>query len=237
MLTDVLQPAESARAAIGYGGLFYGVYAGLVTDVKDPDGQGRVRVRLPWSPDSSGKSYEAWARLATLMAGNNRGAWFVPDVGDEVLLAFEAGEPRRPYVVGALWNGKDAPPEAMDGSGNNYKKTLRSRNGVIVTLDDQDGQESLTLKTPGGQSVTLEDGPGRIVISDSNGNTVELASSGISVTASAKVSVTASQLEVSAAMVTVNAGMSKFSGVVQADTVITNSVVSSSYTPGAGNIW
>ncbi len=237
MTADLLDAVAHARVSRGYGGLFYGVYAALVTDIVDPDGQGRVRVKLPWSPDASGKSYEAWARLSTFMAGNNRGAWFVPDDGDEVLVAFEAGDPRRPYVLGTLWNGKDAPPESMDGAGNNYKKTLRSRNGVIVTLDDSDGRESLTLTTPAGQSVKLEDGPGRIEIKDSNGNTVELASAGVTVTASAKVTVQASQVEISAGMVTVNAGMSKFSGVVQADTVITNSVVSSSYTPGAGNIW
>jgi hypothetical protein len=140
-------------------------------------------------------------------------------------------------VLGGLWNGKDAPPASMDGSGRNDKKVLRSRNGVIVTLNDESGRESLTLETPGGQSVKLQDGPGKIEIRDSNGNSIELASSGITVTASAKVTVQASTVEISAGMVTVNAGMSKFSGVVQADTVITNSVVSASYTPGAGNIW
>jgi uncharacterized protein involved in type VI secretion and phage assembly len=140
-------------------------------------------------------------------------------------------------VLGALWNGQDAAPESMDGSGRNEKKVLRSRNGVIVTMDDADGRESLTLSTPGGQSLKLQDGPGKVEITDSNGNTVELASAGITVTSSAKVTVQASTVEVSAGMVTVNAGMSKFSGVVQADTVITNSVVSASYTPGAGNIW
>jgi hypothetical protein len=125
----------------------------------------------------------------------------------------------------------------MDGSGKNYKKVIRSRNGVKITLDDQDGQEKLIAETPGGQKITLQDGPGLIHIEDSNGNSVKLETSGITITAAAKVTVNASQLEVSAGMVTVNAGMSKFSGVVQADTVITNSVVSASYTPGAGNIW
>jgi uncharacterized protein involved in type VI secretion and phage assembly len=214
----------------------YGVYPAQVTDIKDPDQQGRVKVRLPWAPDS-GAGYEAWARLATFMAGADRGAWFIPDVNDEALIAFEGGDPRRPYVVGALWNGEDSPPETMDGAGNNFKKTLRSRNGVRLTLDDNDGQESLTLETPGGQTVILKDGPGSIEIRDSNGNSVKLDSGGVTVTASAKVTINASTVEVSAGMVTVNAGMSKFSGVVQADTVITNAVVSSSYTPGAGNIW
>jgi uncharacterized protein involved in type VI secretion and phage assembly len=237
MLAGVLDPAIEARASRGYGGLFYGVYAALVTDITDPDGQGRVRIRLPWSKDASGKAYEAWARLATFMAGNNRGGWFIPDVQDEVLVAFEAGDTRHPYVLGGLWNGSDAPPESMDQAGKNAKKTLRSRNGVVITLDDTDGQESLTLTTPAGQTVKLQDGPGKIDVQDSNGNTVELASSGITVTAGAKVTVQAGQVEISAGMLTVNAGMSKFSGVVQADTVITNSVVSVSYTPGAGNIW
>jgi uncharacterized protein involved in type VI secretion and phage assembly len=197
-----------------------------------------VKVKLPWSPDgSNGAGYEAWARVATLMAGKNRGTWFVPDVNDEVLVVFAAGDARQPFVVGALWNGQDSPPETMDGAGNNFKKVVRSRNGVKITLDDQDGQEQLILETPGGQKVTLKDGPGSVAIEDSNGNSIRLETAGITVTASAKVTVNASTVAISAGMVTVDAGMSRFSGVVQADTVITNSVVSASYTPGAGNIW
>jgi uncharacterized protein involved in type VI secretion and phage assembly len=219
------------------GARWFGVYPALVTDIADPDNQGRVKVALPWSPDSDGGRYEAWARLATMMAGSGRGSWFVPDADDEVLVGFEGGDPRRPYVLGALWNGSDSPPETMDGAGNNYKKVIRSRNGVQVTLDDTDGQEKLVLETPGGQKLTLKDGPGAATLEDSNGNSVKLESSGITVTASAKVTVNASTAEISAGMLTVNAGMSKFSGVVQAPTVIANSVVSSSYTPGAGNIW
>jgi uncharacterized protein involved in type VI secretion and phage assembly len=171
------------------------------------------------------------------MAGNNRGTWFIPDPNDEVLVAFAGGDPRHPFVIGALWNGQDTPPESMDGAGNNFKKTIRSRNGVKVTLDDSDGRESLTLETPGGQKVTLKDGPGSVEIQDSNGNSIKLESAGITLQASAKVTVQAGTVEVSAGMVNVNAGMSKFSGVVKSDTNITNSTVSSSYTPGAGNIW
>jgi hypothetical protein len=125
----------------------------------------------------------------------------------------------------------------MDGAGNNYKKVLCSRNGVRITLDDQDGQEQLKLETPGGQSVTLKDGPGSVEVVDSNGNSVKLEAAGITINASAKVTINASQVAVSAGMVTVDAGMSRFSGVVQADTVIANSVIGASYTPGAGNIW
>jgi uncharacterized protein involved in type VI secretion and phage assembly len=226
-----------ARVPSGLGGHWYGVYPGLVSDLKDPDGQGRVKVTLPWSPDPGGAKYEAWARLATMMGGNNRGTWFIPDVNDEVLLAFEGGDVRRPYVVGALWNGSDSPPDSMDGAGNNNRKVVRSRNGVKVTLDDRSGQEQMILETPGGQKLTLKDGPGTVEIVDSNGNSIKLEPSGITVNASARVTVKASTVAVSAGMVTVDAAMSKFSGVVQADTVISNSVVSASYTPGAGNIW
>jgi uncharacterized protein involved in type VI secretion and phage assembly len=233
LLDETLQ-AERHHAP---GARWFGVYPALVRDIADPDGQGRVKVSLPWAPDLGGGGYEAWARLGTMMGGANRGTWFVPDTGDEVVVGFEGGDPRRPYVLGGLWNGSDAPPESMDGAGNNYKKVIRSRNGVKLTLDDTDGQEQLVLETPGGQKVTLKDGPGTVTIEDSNGNSVKLEAAGITVTASAKVTVNASTAEISAGMLTVNAGMSKFSGVVQADTVITNSVVSSSYTPGAGNIW
>jgi uncharacterized protein involved in type VI secretion and phage assembly len=215
----------------------YGAYPATVTDIKDPDSQGRIKIKLPWSPDNSGSGYEVWARLAVLMAGNNRGSWFIPDVNDEVVVIFEGGDARRPYVVGAVWNGSDTPPESMDGAGNNFKKVLRSRKGVKLTLDDTDGQEKFIVETPGGQKMTLKDGPGAVEIVDSNGNSIKLESAGITITASAKVTVNASTVEVSAGMVTVNAGMSKFSGVVKCDTLITNSVVSASYTPGAGNIW
>ncbi len=232
-----LEMMLDARLPTGLGGCWYGVYPALVKDIKDPDGLGRVKVALPWSPDPNGSSYEAWARLATLMGGNNRGSWFVPDVNDEVLLVFEGGNPRRPYVIGGLWNGQDAPPQSMDGAGNNYLKVLRSRNGVKITLDDTDGKETLIVETPGGQKMTLQDGPGTVEVVDSNGNSVRMETSGITVNASAKVTINASMVEVSASMVTVNAGMSKFSGVVQADTVITNCIVSTTYTPGAGNIW
>ena len=225
------------RVPAGWGGRWYGVLPALVTDIKDPDNQGRVKVTLPWSPDAQGARYEGWARLATLFGGKDRGSWFVPDVDDEVLVAFEHGDPRRPYVLGGLWNGRDAPPASMDGAGQNNKKVLCSRNGVKITLDDQSGQEQLILETPGGQTITLKDGPGQISLEDSNGNSIKLEAAGITITASAKVTIKASQMAVSAGMVTVDAGMSKFSGVVKADTVISNSVISASYTPGAGNIW
>jgi uncharacterized protein involved in type VI secretion and phage assembly len=221
-------------------GKWYGVYPALVTDIKDPDEQGRVKIELPWM---TGQSYNLenkggghWARLATLMAGDNRGSWFIPEVDDEVLVAFEGGDPSHPYVLGALWNGKDRPPVSMDSRGKNNYKSLKSRNGVQITLDDTDGRESLNLETPAGQKITLTDRNNSVRIEDNNGNSIEFDSKGIFMLASAKVIISSGTVEISAGDFLINAGMAKFAGVVKCDTLITNSVISSSYTPGAGNV-
>ncbi|SEQ07158.1 phage baseplate assembly protein V [Nitrosomonas ureae] len=217
---------------------WWGVHPALVTDIKDPDGQGRVKIKLPWCPDNSGGGYEVWARVAVLMGGNQRGTWFIPDPNDEVLVMFEGGDPRIPYVIGALWNGQDKPPETMDGAGNNFKKTICSRRGVRITLDDIDGAENMILETPGGQKLSLKDGPGVIEIQDSHGNSLKFDASGITLTAASKLTIHAGMsVETNTAIMTTNAGMSKFSGVVKSDTNITSSTVSASYSPGAGNIW
>ncbi|MEL7259826.1 MAG: phage baseplate assembly protein V [Pseudomonadota bacterium] len=232
-----LSPLTDPRAASGLGGQFYGVYPATVVDLADPEGQGRVRVRLPLSPDPGDDGFEAWARIASFMAGADRGAWFQPDVDDEVLVAFEAGNPRRPYVLAGLWNGRDAPPQAMDNASDNHVKVLASRSGVRITMDDSPGAEKYRVETPGGHSIDMDDSGLSITITDSNNNTITMGSDGISISASAKVSVDAGTVEVSAGSVTVNAGMSRFNGTISCDTIIATSVVGTSYTPGAGNIW
>lgn len=214
-----------------------GIFLAKVSSLTDPDGRGRIEVRLHGADGLDGHDAPMWALLMAPFAGPQRGAWWVPDVGDLVAVAFVQGDARMPVVLGGLWHGSAETPESMDGAGNNYLKVLRSRNGVKVTLDDQDGQEKLLLETPGGQKLELKDGPGSCELLDANGNSIKLDNTGITVTASATVTVNAATVKVSAGMVNVDAGMSKFSGVVQCDTLITNAVVSSSYTPGAGNVW
>jgi len=217
------------RSGLEGGAPLFGVYPAQVVAVADPEGQGRVQVSLPWAVDPEAGPLQIWARLATLMAGRGRGTWFVPDVGDEVLVAFEAGDVRRPYVVGALWNGADSPPVSMDGAGDNNLKVIHSRAGVRITLDDTPGDARLICETPNGQRITLEDSARRIKIDDGSGSEIHLSNG--------QITVNASMVTVNAGMVQVNSGMSRFSGVVQCDTLIANSVVSASYTPGAGNIW
>jgi len=211
-----------------------GVYSASVTDNHDPEGLGRVRVRVSALDNVIG-ARGVWARVATLMAGRNRGTLFLPDVGDEVLVAFEAGDQRAPYVLGALWNAKSPPPaEASDAA---TVKLIRSRTGVTIRIRDDNTTGSLVIETPGGQRITLQDGPAAVRVEDANGNVVTMETSGVTVTASATVTLNASSATLNAGMLTVNAGMSRFSGVVQCDTMMSNSVISASYTPGAGNLW
>jgi hypothetical protein len=99
------------------------------------------------------------------------------------------------------------------------------------------GNEQLVIETASGQRITLEESTASVLIEDANGNVIRLDSTGITITSSAKIALSTSQLEINASVVTVNAAMAKFSGVVQTDTLIANSVVANSYTPGAGNIW
>jgi uncharacterized protein involved in type VI secretion and phage assembly len=226
-----------SRDASGLGGRWYGVYPAVVSDISDPESSGRVKITLPWAPDTGSEKYDAWARLATFMAGDNRGSWFIPDVGDEVLVAFEGGDPRRPYVIGALWNGQDKAPESMDGGGKNYKKVLRSRNGVKITLDDKDGQEQFIAETPGGQKLTLKDGPGSIELADSNGNSIKMEASGITITTSASLTINASTATVNASSVTVTGSTTLSSTLMVGASITTPSITSASYTPGAGNVW
>jgi len=215
----------------------HGVYPAVVRDVQDPDGQGRVKIELPFVDADDGPAAHAWARLSTCMAGKNRGSWFIPEPGDEVLVAFHAGDPRRPVVIGALWNGEDSAPESMDADNN--IRSFTSRSGHKLTFDDTTGAEKVRVKTQGGHVLNLDDGAGgTITLQHANGASIIIDAAGnVKITANANCEVTAAIVKVTAAMVTVDAAMSRFSGVVQADTVVTNSVISASYTPGAGNVW
>src|SRR5262249_38611388 len=114
------------------GGYAKGLAVAVVTQNKDPDGQCRVKVRYPWY-DQPRETY--WAGRATPMAGSGRGLVTIPEVGEEVVVAFEREDLRFPFVLGAVWNGKDKPPEA-NADGNNDKRLFKSRSGHHLLFDD-----------------------------------------------------------------------------------------------------
>jgi uncharacterized protein involved in type VI secretion and phage assembly len=214
-----------------------GVQLAQVISLDDPERLNRVKVRLAAVSGTEGQEGELWARVATLFAGNDRGAFWMPDVQDEVVVAFVQGDSRMPIVLGGLWNGSSRSPETLDPANN--LKVVRSRNGNRIVLDDTSGREKVIIETPGGNRITLADGASdAVTIEDSFGNSTTMAGGGVTVRTPSVLKIEAgAKVEVTAAMVQVNAAMSRFSGVVQCDTLVTNAVVSASYTPGAGNIW
>lgn len=123
-----------------------GMVIGIVTNNKDPDELGRIRVKFPWLSDSD---ESAWARIVSPMAGGGRGLLYIPEVDDEVLVGFEHGDIHRPFIMGALWNGKDKLPmnasQAVGGDGKVNKRVIKSRSGHTVTLDDTSGSEEITI--------------------------------------------------------------------------------------------
>ena len=235
MNTDLLRGLRPlADTLSGPEGAWHGVYVARVVDNQDPDNQGRVKVALPWSPDTKGEAYETWARVATLMAGKERGTWFVPDPEDEVVVAFEGGDPCRPVVLGSLWNGKDTPAEQMAQA--NPKRTILTGAGVRITLDDTQGAVSLLLETPGQQRVRLDDTPAEITVEDANGNSVTLGTDGVTVSGEVQVTIKAPIISLDTQMLLCTAPMSTFSGVTQHNTVTTATTISAAYMPGAGGL-
>ena len=149
-----------------------GVVTGIVTNNKDTEGMGRVKVKFPWGEDSD-ESY--WARIATLMAGKDIGTFFLPEVGDEVLVAFEHGDINHPYVIGALWNGVDTPPETNEDGKNNIRK-IKSRSGHEIIFDDEEKKEKIEINTKAGHAIVLDDSAGaeKIEINTKAGHTIVL---------------------------------------------------------------
>ncbi len=175
------QPPRYAGAAIG-----------IVTNTDDPSHWGRVKVKFPWMTEDAESE---WARVMGPGAGPEAGLFFIPDVDDEVLVLFEQGDFRRPYVIGGLWNGQDAPPPEAPSSGQERPlvRTWRSRTGHHITVYDNadnrieivtktghrlvldDSNNTVTLKTDGGLVLTLSDNDGKITL---EGNEISIKASG-----------------------------------------------------------
>lgn len=134
-IVDLLEGERKVESKI------FGVVVGIVTNNKDPDGLGRVKVKIP---RISGEDESNWARVSSFMSGKERGAFFLPEVDDEVLVVFEYGDINMPYVIGALWNGVDKPPVTNDDGKNNIR-LIKSRSGHIIRLNDEDGKEKIEI--------------------------------------------------------------------------------------------
>jgi uncharacterized protein involved in type VI secretion and phage assembly len=132
---------------------FFGVTIAIVTANKDEEGLGRVKVEFPGLFQ---EMESQWARVATPMAGKQMGMFFLPEVGDEVLVAFQHGIIDYPYVIGSLWNGKITPPET-NSDGKNNLRFIKSSSGHIIRLDDSDGKEKIEVIDKSGKNTIVID--------------------------------------------------------------------------------
>jgi uncharacterized protein involved in type VI secretion and phage assembly len=175
-----------------------GVVVGLVVDNKDPDNLGRVKLKFSYLNKTR---QAAWARVATLMAGDGMGTYFIPEVGDEVLIAFDQGDVRQPYVIGSLWNAKNPPPSSNQ-TGTNDKRLIKSRSGHQILLDDEKGKETIEVHSKSGHQIVLDDSLGKeqITVKDKSGNSIVLDSTAndITIKSQGTLRISASSIQLSA---------------------------------------
>jgi uncharacterized protein involved in type VI secretion and phage assembly len=221
--------SAAGPTADGVGGRYFGIYPAIVNDLSDPNGTQRVQVSFPWL-GTGGRDVRAWARLVSPYADDDQGFFVLPEVDTEVIVAFEAGELTRPYIIGAAWNGSEAMPESPDAANN--LRLIQTRAKTRLEFDDTQGSPKVTLKMDCGHKITLDDSADTVRIEAKNGAKIEITmGGGITIQANTKVDVTAP-------LMNVDAPMAKFTGVVKCETLIASTgVVSPSYTPGAGTVW
>ncbi len=147
----------------------YGVVVGVVRDRNDPDNEGRIQVDFPWM---TGQTRSYWAPVARFMAGRGRGAWFQPELGDEVLVAFEHGDVQHPFIVGFLWNGEDTRPDP----GEPELRKFRSVNGHEISFYDPE---------------VASGDQGYLQISDAHGNVIKLENGNLSITGRGRIEIRA----------------------------------------------
>lgn len=193
-------------------GLIQGLVTGIVTDNKDPEGLARVRVRLPWQSEGN---VSLWARMAVPMAGKDRGTFFLPEIGDEVLLGAENGDPAHLYVLGVLWSRQHKPPEANQ-DGKNSRRFIRTRSGHELLFVDDEAAPLAELKLQDGKKLTLDrkgievtDGKGNRIAIDTASSTITIESAATLKLKSQKISIEAgASLELkSPGTVTVNGSL------------------------------
>jgi uncharacterized protein involved in type VI secretion and phage assembly len=152
-----------------------GVAVGIVTKNNDPEGLGRVKLHFQWLSEENETD---WTRIATLMAGADRGSFFLPDVEDEVLVAFEHGDINRPIVIGALWSNEDKAPVVNSDGLNNVKK-IRTRSGHEIIFDDTSQKERIEISTKARHKIVIDDtsGSSKILVQDATEqNSIEIDS-------------------------------------------------------------
>jgi uncharacterized protein involved in type VI secretion and phage assembly len=212
-----------------------GAHIAIVVSVQDPLRSARVQVQMVAAdPDDLAP---IWARVAVPYAGNDFGAFLIPGVGDEVLVLFPAGDSSQPIVIGSMWNGKNAVPETLPGNAVD-RWTLTGRNGTrIAIIEKANGKETVEISTPKGATATLTDEAGGRIKLKVGSNSITMGSSGIAIKTGSTFSVKAATVTIEASSVDVKTALATFSAAVDCKTLNATAITSTSYSPGAGNVW
>jgi phage baseplate assembly protein gpV len=179
----------------------FGVVSARVTGIMD-DGTYEMSYLSMGAGEPS-----APARVMMPMAGGGRGTYFLPEVGDEVIVAFESGDVNLPVILGAVWNEESPPPDQARPSPENNFRTIVSRSGHEITFDDSPGTGKITIKTRNGHQLVLDDTPpGKVTLSSAGGCTVEMddVPGNLKISAPLQVEISATVLKLSATTMTVS---------------------------------
>ncbi len=207
-------------------GQLHSMQLARVIENQDPDNRGRIKVQLQSAP------MEMWASVVASSGGPGYGVSFIPKLDEIVVVAFINQD--TPLVLGSIWTGGESRPEEADPQEDHY--VIRTPGETVLDFDDNDPK--VELRTRSGHHITITEGNGGEIKIERGSQRVTMTASEITIDSSGPVNInTGATVNVSASMVQVDAAMSRFSGVVQCDTIIATSVVGTSYTPGAGNIW
>jgi uncharacterized protein involved in type VI secretion and phage assembly len=207
---------------------YFGVHPAIVTDIVDKDSLGRIEVKFPCL-GADGADVRVWATLLTPYADDNQGFEILPAVDSQVVVAFEAGDLRRAYILGACWNGQEQLPQTPEEANN--KRLIKTRSGSLLEFDDTSGAAKVTISMRSGHTLLLDDGAQEVKLVHANGCMIKLNIAG-------QVSITAnSTVEINASAVNIHSPTAIFDGIIKCTSLIADAVVSSAYTPGVGNVW
>jgi uncharacterized protein involved in type VI secretion and phage assembly len=207
----------------------HGVYPAFVTRLVDPPRQGMVEVRFPSLGRDGDTDVRAWATMSSPYADGGHGLQILPEVGSQVLVVFGAGQLEDPYIIGACWNGKAAPPERAAQPNN--LRLLKSRANSTLTFDDTVGAAKVTIAMQSGHKVELDDQAQQVVIRHAMGPVITL-------TAGGEIKMQSTTVDITAATVNVHAGTANFDGMINCLGLTAKASVSSPlYSPGVGNLW
>ncbi|MCB0417608.1 MAG: hypothetical protein KDD39_08165 [Bdellovibrionales bacterium] len=174
------------ESAISQSGLMPVMARAIVRENNDPDKKGRIRVEYPWFHGNSAEMPSEWARLCMPYASKESGSWFLPEIGDEVMVYFENGNVDFPIVMGALYNPKNTPPSSgRDGDHNDNNKNdlkfIRTRSGHMICFDDSDGNSGIVVSDKDNRRIELNGKDKKITISDEKDNHIEIEGPKISI--------------------------------------------------------